>query len=157
MDDEASNRHPAVRAAAPDDFDAVAALLAELGRPALTARTRDAAREVYRRHVAREDAASLVAEVDGRPVGFMSLEFRERLNRVQPQAWIPDLIVTESARGLGVGRALLLRGFALARERGCWGVTLESGYSRKVAHQLYRATGMVDEGLYFTLHLEESG
>jgi GNAT superfamily N-acetyltransferase len=157
MDLEESTPPPAVRRAAPDDFAAVAALLAELGRPKLLARTREAARAIYLRHVCREDTASLLAEVDGRTVGFMSLEFRERLNQVRPQAWIPDLIVTESARGLGAGKALLLRGFELARERGCFSVTLESAYSRHVAHQLYRSAGMIDDGLYFTLRLEHPG
>ncbi|WPD19738.1 hypothetical protein [Thermaerobacter composti] len=31
--------------------------------------------------------------------------------------------------------------------------TLESGYHRRVAHQLYRAAGMRDEGLYFRIYL----
>jgi GNAT superfamily N-acetyltransferase len=61
--------------------------------------------------------------------------------------------VTEACRGAGAGKALLQRAFELARERGCWSVTLESGYQREVAHQLYRSAGMVDEGLYFMLYL----
>jgi ribosomal-protein-alanine N-acetyltransferase len=114
----------------------------------------DAARQVYERHVGRPDTASLVAEVDGRVIGFMSLEFRERLNRTTPQAWIPDLIVTETHRGIRAGRALLLRGFELARERGCWSVTLESGSERAVAHQLYLSAGMQDLGKYFLIDLD---
>ena len=140
-----------VRPAGPEDFDAVATLLAELGRPEVTAATRDGAREVYLRHVARADTASLVAEAGGEVVGFMSLEFRERLNRTTPQAWIPDLIVSARRRGIGAGKALLLKGFEIARERGCWGVTLESGYQRKVAHEVYRRVGMEACGFYFEL------
>ncbi|MDQ2688300.1 MAG: GNAT family N-acetyltransferase [Armatimonadota bacterium] len=142
-----------VRPIGADDFQAVSALLAELGRPAISDETRVEARQIYARHLARPNTASLLAEVGGTPVGFMSLEFRERLNQTTLQAWIPDLIVTASARGKGVGRALLERGFALARERGCWAVTLESGYARTVAHQFYRAAGMTDGGLYFALSL----
>lgn len=142
-----------VRAIRADDFETVAALLSELGRPTLTGETREPAHAVYARHLARPDTASLAAELEGTVVGFLSLEFRERLNRTQPQAWIPDLIVTASARGRGAGRALLERAFALARERDCWSVTLESGYARHVAHQLYRASGMNDGGLYFSLDL----
>jgi GNAT superfamily N-acetyltransferase len=142
-----------VRPAAAADFARVAALLAELGRPALTPATLDGARAVYERYVARADTAPLVAVVDDEVIGFLSLEFRDRLNHTTPQAWIPDLIVTEGCRGLGAGRALLERAFDLARERRCWSVTLESGYQRTVAHQLYRAAGMVDGGYYFTLEL----
>ena len=142
-----------IRPATADDFEAVARLLAELGRPAVTPETERAARDVYLRHIRRPDTASLVAEVDSQVVGFMSLEFRDRLNQTRPQAWIPDIIVTESARGLGIGKALLLRGIELARQRGCWSVVLDSGYSRQVAHQLYRSVGMRDEGLFFQLRL----
>jgi GNAT superfamily N-acetyltransferase len=143
-----------VRPITPEDFGAVASLLAELGRPTLTDETRRAAGDVYLRHVARTDTASLLAELDGRPVGFCSLEFRDRLNRGAPQAWIPDLIVTADARGIGAGKALLRGAFGLARERGCWSVTLESGYRREVAHQLYRSSGMSEDGYYFLLSLE---
>jgi GNAT superfamily N-acetyltransferase len=142
-----------VRPVAEGDFEAVAALLAELGRPRLTDETRGPAREVFLSHAARSDTASLLAEEEGRLVGFISLEFRDRLNQVSTQAWIPDLIVTDAARGRGAGRALLQKAFELARARGCWSVTLESGYQRQVAHQLYRSAGMTQDGFYFTLRL----
>lgn len=142
-----------VRRATPADFAAVAPLLAELGHPTLRPDATDATREVYERHIARNDTASLVADVGGAVVGFMSLEFRERLNRTHPQAWIPDLIVTAAHRGSGAGKALLLRGIALAEERRCWSITLESGRSRHIAHRLYRSAGMVDEGDYFIRYL----
>ena len=142
-----------IRRAAPGDFAACAHLLAELGRPAPTPDTEAAMRAVYERHIAQENTASLVAETDGAIIGFLSLVFRDQLNRIQPQAWIPDLIVTESGRGIGAGRALLLRAFELAKERDCWSVTLESGYQRTVAHQLYKSAGMTEAGFYFLLPL----
>jgi len=140
---------PIVRRALVADFAVVAALLAELGRPTLSGDTTDAAMAVYNRHIARADTASLVAEIGGVVVGFLSLEFRERLNRTRSQAWIPDLIVAAAHRGRGAGKALLLRALDLAQERDCWSVILESGRSRLVAHQLYRSVGMLDEGAYF--------
>jgi len=142
-----------VRTITPEDFEAVAVLLAELGRPTLTRGTRDEARRVFLRHVGRTDTASLLAELNGRAVGFCSLEFRDRLNWAVPQGWIPDLIVAADARGVGAGKALLLQAFELARERGCWSVTLESGYQREVAHHLYRSAGMTQDGYYFTFRL----
>jgi len=143
-----------IRIATAADFEQVANLLAELGRPEVTPETRAATREVFERTLARPDASPLVAEVDGLVVGFMSLEFRERLNHVRRQAWIPDLIVTAGARRVGAGRALLQRGFELAAERGCWSVTLESGYARQAAHELYRTAGMTEDGYYFTLRFD---
>jgi len=137
------------------DFLPVAALLAELGRPALTPETSGAAQAVYARHLADPETASLVAEVDGKVAGFLSLVFREHLNYVHPQGWIPDLIVSEAARGQGAARALLERAFAQAEGRGCDWVRLESGYARLAAHQAYGAVGMSNDGYYFTKRLAE--
>ena len=142
--------HILIRPAELSDFEQVAVLLAELGRPPVTPETEEAARAIYERHVGRTGTASLVAESDGKLIGFMSLEIRNHLNYVRPQGWIPDLIVTETARGLGAARLLLTRGFDLARERGCDRVRLESGYARTVAHQVYLAVGMTNDGYYFT-------
>lgn len=148
-----------VRSAGSQDFEAVTALLAELGRPTLTEGMEEweIARIIFERHVSGRYAHSqpLVAERDGVVVGFLSLEFRERLNRTRAQAWIPDLIVTESARGTGAGGALLRRAFEIARRHGCYEVTLESGYARTVAHQVYERVGMKNLGYYFTLPLED--
>jgi GNAT superfamily N-acetyltransferase len=145
--------HLTVRAARPADFLPVAALLAELGRPRLTPDTADAAQAVYERHVADPRTASLVAEEGGEAVGFLSLVFRDRLNCVQPQAWVPDLIVTERARGRGAARALLEEAFRRARAHGCDRITLESGYARTVAHQVYGALGMSNDGYSFSRSL----
>ena len=144
-----------IRPAAPADFFAVAALLAELGRPALTPETSDAAQGVYARHVADPNTASLVAEQDGKIIGFLSLVFREHLSYTHPQGWIPDLIVTEAARGQGAARALLEEAFAQARTRGCEWVRLESGYARTAAHSAYTAVGMSNDGYYFTKRVAE--
>lgn len=138
-----------VRRAGPGDFLRVAALLAELGRPRLAPETTDKAQGVYEQHIAETNTASLVAEADGEIVGFLSLVFRERLNCVHPQAWIPDLIVPEAARGQGAAKALLQTAFEAAKAFGCDRITLESGYTRTVAHQVYAAVGMSNDGYFF--------
>ncbi|MCA1596925.1 MAG: GNAT family N-acetyltransferase [Chloroflexi bacterium] len=142
-----------VRPATSRDFTAASRLLTELGRPAPNPDTLLKVQQGYEDYLARPDVSPLVAVLEGEIVGFMSLEFRYRLNHADPQAWIPDLVVADEHRGKGAGRALLNRGFELARERGCWGVTLESGHQRTVAHALYRSAGMTEGGYYFTLKL----
>lgn len=136
-----------IRRAGAGDFGAVTELLHELGRSRVV--DLDACRSVYEQQLA-EGAAHLIALVDDVPVGFCSLHFRSRLNEVSPQAWIPDLIVTSSARRQGVARALLTEADRLAREAGCHGLTLESGHHRAEAHRLYEASGMKNAGFYFT-------
>jgi len=143
-----------VRLADAGDFEAVTALLEELGRAKVTDETRDACRDIFEEHVADGEAAHLVVEGEGEVVGFASLHFRERLNHPTPDAWIPDLIVSGRARRRGVARALLEEAELRARSRGCWALTLESGYSRTDAHRLYQAFGMTDLGKYFGKSLQ---
>lgn len=139
-----------VRAAEPRDFAAVTALLEELGRAHVTRATETACREVYERQLTDAEAAPLVVEGDeGEVVACCSLHYRPRLNHPVPDAWIPDLIVTASARRRGAARAMLREAERRARERGCWALTLESGYRRVEAHVLYEDFGMSDEGKYF--------
>ena len=130
------------------DFDAVTRLLAELGRPAPAEERLPALRRTYTQHVGRSDTASMLAELDGTAVGFISLEFRQPFFTVAPQAWIPDLIVTEAARGLHAGAALLDAAFAEAIRRRAYAAALESGHHRAVAHRLYTAAGMEDVGIF---------
>lgn len=140
-----------VRRIAAGDFEAVTRLLAELGRPAPSDGRLPALRRSFDEHVRRPETASLLATLDGDAVGFCSLEFRDRLHRVEPEAWIPDLVVTEGARGRKIGAALLDAAFAEAVARGAAAVTLESGLQRAVAHRLYTSAGMRDVGSFYIL------
>lgn len=143
-----------VRRAEERDFQAVTALLEELGRAGVTPETREACRLVFERQLASPGAAHLVAENGAGAVGFCSLHFRERLNYPTPDAWIPDLVVTAEARRRGVARLLLGEAERLARARRCRRLMLESGHRRTEAHALYRDYGMSDTGTYFVLELE---
>jgi len=134
-----------------DDFEAVTRLLAELGRPAPTDEKLPALHRTYDEHVRRESTGSLLAMLDGAPVGFVSLELRQPFFTLAPQAWIPDLIVTDAARERHVGAALLDAAFAEAMRRGAYATALESGHHRTIAHQLYLAAGMSDVGSFYTL------
>jgi len=133
------------------DFDATTRLLAELGRPTPAEENLPALRRTYSQHVGRGDTGSLLALLDGKPVGFVSLELRHPIFTTAPQGWIPDLIVSEAARGRDIGAALLDAAFAEALRRGAYAAALESGHQRAVAHRLYAAAGMDDVGSFYTL------
>jgi GNAT superfamily N-acetyltransferase len=138
------------RAASRADFEAVSALLEELGRPAVTYGTRDDCLAVFEQQVVDANAHHIVAEDDdGRVVAFCSLHFRERLNFTTHEAWVPDLIVTEHARRQGVAFAILEEVERRARARECHAITLESAYFRAEAHHLYRTFHMRDTGKSF--------
>jgi len=133
------------------DFDATTRLLAELGRPSPSAEKLPALRRTYAQHVGQSATGSLLALLDGHGVGFISLEFRQPFFATKPQAWIPDLIVAEAARGRDIGAALLDAAFAEATRRGAYSAALESGHQRAVAHRLYEAAGMSEAGSFYTL------
>jgi GNAT superfamily N-acetyltransferase len=132
-----------VREARADDWPDVARLLAELGRPDVLGRDdENEHRTAFEHYLDAPNTVALVAVEDDRVVGFIDLEFRARLNFRSPQAWVPDLIVTEHSRGRGAGRALLAAAEERARERGCFALTLESATWRKRAHAFYLREGM---------------
>lgn len=67
----------------------------------------------------RPAAEVLIAERDGKPVGFALFfpTFSTFLTR--PGIWLEDLFVIPEARGQGIGKALLSRVAEIAHERGC--------------------------------------
>jgi broad specificity phosphatase PhoE/GNAT superfamily N-acetyltransferase len=142
-----------VRHAEQGDFVAVTTLLAELGRPPVPEEEREAARQLFERHVESSDVESLIVLRDGTPVGFLSLHVRERLNQPTMEAWIPDLIVTESEHGSGAARLLFGCAVDVARERGCHRLVLESGHARKRAYRFYEREGMRETGKTFAMEL----
>jgi GNAT superfamily N-acetyltransferase len=143
-----------VRTATPDDWPAVASLLAELGRPDVRGTPdEDEARLLFLDYLRRPDAVALVAVDQGRVIGFCDMELRTWLNFTRPEAWIPDLIVTEGARSMGAGHALLARAEELARERNCRGMSLESANWRTRAHAFYVREGWADTAHSFFKNL----
>lgn len=132
-----------VREARASDWPAVSSLLAELGRPDVRGRDdEDEHRVAFGRYLERDDATAFVA-VDGDDVvGFIDLEFRQRLNFDERQAWVPDLVVTESSRSRGAGKALLAAALERAEEQGCFALELESAVWRERAHAFYKREGL---------------
>jgi GNAT superfamily N-acetyltransferase len=145
-----------IRDALPQDWPPVGELLRELGRPSAVGTDREEElHEVYTGFLSRPDAAALVAEEDGRVVGFCDLLFVPRLNFAGPQAWIPDLVVAENDRGRGIGAALLSHAEDLARDRGCWSIFLSSANWRTRSHAFYRRAGWDQSGQYFSKSLTD--
>ena len=57
------------------------------------------------------------------------------------KAWIDDVIVSEAARGHGVGEALNRAAIDAARRRGIESIDLTSRPSREAANRLYHRIG----------------
>jgi GNAT superfamily N-acetyltransferase len=145
-----------VREALPSDWEAVNRLLVQLGRPSAETDEEHAAfRRLFEEYLERDDAVALVAELDGAVRAFVNVELRSRLNFTSPQAWMPEVIVDETTRGRGLGAALLSRAEEVARDRGCWGMSLESANWRVDAHRFYVREGWTDSGHAFSKSLSD--
>ena len=59
------------------------------------------------------------------------------------RAIIEDVVVDESARGQGLGEALVRRCLEIAREKGAPSVTLTSNPKREAANRLYQRMGFI--------------
>ena len=68
--------------------------------------------------------------------------------------WIlNDLFVVESARGKGLGLALMKKAESFARETGARGVTLKTAIDNESAQKLYNEAGWKKDERFFTYNL----
>ena len=147
-----------IRPAVVDDWPQVAGLLVELGRDVTPSAVSNPSFVIrFGGHLALRESRTLVAQADGgHLVGFLDMEFRQRLGHPRPQAWVNDLVVTGSARGGGVGAALLAEAEGLANDRGCFRMSLETANWREATHRFYEREGWTDNGKWFVKLLDES-
>lgn len=126
-----------VREAAPEDASQLAPLLGELGYPVdannLAPR--------MRRMLERDDQKVLIAERDGQALGLLALHVFPVLAYDRDLAMIMALVVTQRARGLGVGRALIDRAEAIGKARGASRLMVTTHIRRADAHAFYERLG----------------
>ena len=89
-----------------------------------------------------KSTSMFVARVDNQIVGLLTLAIFRIPTAVR--AWIEDVVVDSSARGLGVGVALNMAAIAEATRRGAKTVDLTSRPSREAANKLYKRLGFVE-------------
>jgi GNAT superfamily N-acetyltransferase len=70
------------------------------------------------------------------------------------EMYCDDLVSDEVKRSIGVGRALVTYMEALARERGCNVLTLDSGTQRQQAHKFYFREGFTVTAFHFVKPLK---
>lgn len=129
-----------VRIAGPDDLDALTRLFAGFrdwwGS--------DIPREGDIRRVVAElvhDAQTEFLVAGDPPAGLCQLRYRLSVWTGTDDCWLEDLFVEESARGEGLGRALLETAISRAKARGCRRIELDVNEDNKAALGLYLAAG----------------
>ena len=126
-----------IRAARTYDAEAIAGLGTQLGYPA----TRQQIASRLAGIEAEPASRVFVAENgDGRVVGWLHVAARAQLTE-ESCAEVLGLVVDESARGGGIGAALLHAAEAWARGAGCAHVRVRSRVERERAHRFYQRAG----------------
>jgi GNAT superfamily N-acetyltransferase len=94
------------------------------------------------RLIVRDDAEFLLAATgDDAPAGVVQLRYRWSAWTEADDCWLEDLYVLDSARGTGMGRALVRASLDRARERGCRRVELDVNTGNPTARGLYGSLG----------------
>ncbi len=108
------------------------------GRHGSTALARDVANKTWSRFFdQREPMHALVAECDGELLGLAHFLFHRSTIQTAPACYLQDLFTVESARGKGVGRALIEAAYDGARSAGSNRVYWQTHESNSVAMRLY--------------------
>lgn len=102
----------------------------------------DAHRAAFRALQDDPRATCLVLEVAGRVQGTLTLYALPNLTHgARPFALVENVVVDASLRGNGYGQLLMERAETLAREGGCYKVSLTSNMRRLNAHRFYERIG----------------
>ena len=92
---------------------------------------------------------ALVAERDGRVIGLATLHITPVLHRAGAVGRVTAMVVTELARGTGVGAALMAQAEEQLTAAGCVLLEVTSNRARTEAHTFYEGLGYVATSFRF--------
>ncbi len=145
-----------IREASDKDIPIILGLLYDLGRPKPQKDSDvDTFRKLITKYLTDSDKQILVVILDDvKIIGMVSMVFLPRLNRTTLEMYIPELIVLEKYHNQGIGKKLINSCIALAKEKKCHRIRLESGNQRNESHQFYKHLGFEQSALSFTKNLD---
>lgn len=145
-----------IRDASEIDIPLILGLLYDLGRPKPQKdHDVDTFRKLITNYLTDSDKKILVSVFDDmKIVGMVSMMFLPRLNRDTLEMYIPELVVLEKYQKQGIGKKLINSCIAIAKEKKCHRVRLESGNQRTESHQFYKHLGFEQSAFSFTLNLD---
>lgn len=116
----------------------------------------EGAARYYNSRAEADDAAVLVAELEGRVVGFAYLEY-ERMdyaNLLENAVWLHDLYVDDSTRGTGAGKMLMQAAVDFGTHMGAGAVVLTVASQNTQAQDFFRRIGFRDTMVEMTLSVK---
>jgi GNAT superfamily N-acetyltransferase len=141
-----------LRDATPSDAPAIAALLAELGHPTMSADVPSRLAAV----IADHGAVLLAVDNANRPLGLMCLSRHVVLHAPGPIAYITALVTASAARRRGVGQLLVAAAKEWATKRGCIRLSVTSAERRADAHVFYPSCGLPYTGRRFAMEISQT-
>ena len=147
-----------IRTAIESDLPAIIRLLAddELGstREKFTNPPLKSYREAFRKILEDPGESLIVADEGGKVVGCLQLSIIPYLTyKGSSRAQIEGVRVSSAARGLGIGKKLILRAIEIAKENSAIMVQLTSTATRKRALKFYKDLGFKPTHVGFKLFL----
>lgn len=133
---------PAIRAVTPQDHDGWRPLWDEYNafyeRTGPTALPEDVTSTLWRRFFdSNEPVYGIVAERGDRIVGLCHYLYHRSTSRIEPLCYLQDLFTVAEERGHGVGRALIMRVYEIAKEAGCKRVYWQTHTTNTPGRTLY--------------------
>lgn len=125
-----------VRTIHPDDADAVAELVTQLGYDRTPAQVRRWISELG----SHPEQTAFVAVQNGEVVAWIDVSLERRLQS-DVFGLIGGLVVRDGVRGAGIGRLLCQRGEDWTREQGAQKIRVTSRSTREAAHRFYLRDG----------------
>jgi GNAT superfamily N-acetyltransferase len=131
-----------IRLASPNDAAAIASLLGELGYPTEADRVRARMARLLTTGDNPRDAIFVATDSSATdPTGVLALHRFAALHDDADVALIMALVISERARGRGVGRQLVDAAAERAREWGCGRMLVTTHVRRADAHAFYERIG----------------
>ena len=117
----------------------------------------DQAEWFYGKQTNTDDAAVLVAELEGKIVGFAYIEFeaKDYANLLENAAWLHDIYIDETTRGNSAGKLLIEKSMEVAEELGADKLMLSVAAKNEYAKQFFRRNGFRETMVEMILNLTE--
>jgi GNAT superfamily N-acetyltransferase len=115
------------------------------------------AERFYGSRMSAADAAVLVAETDGKVVGFAYMQYEELdyVQLLENAAWLHDLYVDEAARGTGAGKALIAAAKDAGIAFGADKLVLTVAARNEHAREFFTRTGLRETMVEMTIGLND--
>ena len=115
--------------------------------------------EFFASQIVRADAALLIAELGGAPVGYAFVRMEEESieDLRGASAWLHDIFVAPEARGHGAGKKLVEAAIDAARSLGSNNLMLSVSPSNSPGRQLFERMGLRTTMIEMCVDLGEAG